>query len=150
MFEAHTNLIRASDGILIFLLGEVGFGFGLLGGTLSAVGNQGTGIRVISSGLGLRWGTVSLNNNSEAGLVVQLASKVVAQGVTPILLTITGNSNGCVMVDDSSVFLDGPIIENNGVADVALTFGAHATLLGNRIGHIICEPTVLIRGQPCS
>jgi hypothetical protein len=68
------------------------------------------------------------------------------------LYTISGNTQAGVMVDDSSVYLDGPIIvENNSVTDVALSFGAHATLLGDRIGRITCDAAsgVLIRGRQC-
>jgi hypothetical protein len=141
---------NGGDGI--HLISETGLGFGILGGTLSAARNQGAGIRVIASSLGLRGGTVSLTGNADSGLVALFTSKVVTERVANALYTISGNTQAGVMVDDSSVYLDGPIIvENNRVTDVALSFGAHATLLGERIGRITCEASsgVLIRGRQC-
>ena len=51
-------------------------------------------------------------------------------------------------VDDAStVTLKGATLDSNGTADLELRFGSQATLEGNTIGSVVCDETVLVRGD---
>ena len=104
----------------------------------------------LSGGFAGRNRTVmTLENNSGPGLSLTGASQCYTSTdpmQSAITLAMRNNGGSDMAVDDASVTLQNPR-GTNILGNVALTFGARATLNGNTIGRITCDRTVLLRGN---
>ncbi len=89
-------------------------------------------------------GTISVGKNGRDGISVGSNSNLFDFGAT---FLAKANGRAGLRVDDSAgVTLSKSIITDNGT-DVALSFGARATLKGNTIGTITCDKSSMIRGD---
>lgn len=130
----------------IILGGGSNVNFGRRGGKVTTNNNMGNGIRLFNSGsLQVYAGnTVNVVGNSGRGVSVDGNSSLQNFGGT---FVIKNNKGGGLLVDNGgSVTMKGSTITENGT-DVALSFGARATLNGNTIGTIVCDNISLIRGD---
>lgn len=144
--QANDN---GAEGVFVLQTGKIQ----LIGGALQANRNQTDGIRLQQHAtiiLGIEEfgvpGTVMANDNGRHGLAAAAASDVTASAIMP--LTSQGNERAGLQLDDgSSATISDATIQDNGAADVDLTFDSRATLTGNTIGAISCDETSLLRGD---
>jgi hypothetical protein len=121
------------------------------GGSITVRNNGQDGIQLEDSLLnlfnmpGLRGSTVVATNNSRHGLSAFVGSKIDLSGDS--VITSRNNSHTGLFADNggSVRIINSDIREN--ATDVALSFGVRADLTANTIGTIVCDATVLIRGD---
>ncbi len=90
--------------------------------------------------------TVMTSNNGKNGLSAIAESVIDMSG--DAALTSRNNAEAGLLLDNgSTATLINATISNNNNDDVDLRFGARADLNNNTIGSIICDETVLIRGD---
>ena len=89
--------------------------------------------------------TLNTHDNAGSGVNVETSSNVTL--INQASITSTHNTKAGVAADDgSSITLINSQISDN-PTDIALSFGARATLNGNTIGTITCDSTVLLRSS---
>lgn len=147
--EARDN---GSNGLTVFSKSAVEID---RDGTLICDGNTLDGIRVEDSGVNLfsidptTAPTLTSTNNGKAGL--RVAKNGVFDTNTAAVTTITDNTGGGLVVDNKSLAtIKSATIEQNGFANVYLSFGSHGDFENNTIGgRIRCDnrQTTLTRGD---
>lgn len=114
------------------------------GGTVTMNNNKKNGVGLLDSVFMLWAGNLSIVRNGGKGVYVGGNSSVRDFGATYL---VKNNKGAGLAVDDGgSVNMKGATITDNGT-DVALSFGAHATLKGNTLGTITCDNSSMIRGD---
>ena len=89
-------------------------------------------------------GTINVEKNAGHGVLVWGATLFATKEA---IFIVKHNKRAGLKVDDVSyVYLHKSILTDNGT-DVALSFGARATLKGNTIGTITCDKNSMIRGD---
>ena len=127
-------------------------GLQLVGGVLEATGNGLDGVRLeqlSSLTIGITEfgvpGIALVAGNDGHGTNVSGGSSLEVSEIMP--LTSRENALTGLLVDSGGIVdVNGSSIEDNGGADVELSFGAMATLNDNVIGDMVCDATALSRG----
>ena len=88
--------------------------------------------------------TINVEHNVGHGVHVRGGSSLWYGGSTFI---VKHNKRAGLRVDDGSIVYMHKSIFTDNSTDVALSFGAHATLKGNTIGTITCDKNSMIRGD---
>ena len=115
--------------------------------TIRADKNARSGISIaIAASMNARRGTIMTENNGRYGVSVYGDSYL--WGYRATFIAKHNKRGGLRVGDGASVTLSKAtfITDNNGT-DVALSFGARATLKGNTIGTITCDKSSMIRGD---
>jgi nitrous oxidase accessory protein NosD len=142
----ETSTILAEENTLDGMIVADTSDLRLDGGKITSSRNGSSGL-IIGGGANLTLfaGTILLENNP-AGLVLDVGSTM---AVFPTgHLTIQGNTTVGLSADNRSTMrvIEGATITGNST-DVVLLFGSLATFIGNTIGTITCDETVLLRGD---
>lgn len=123
-----------------------------LGGSITVRGNGGDGIVLeVGSTLVLGQddfpvpGEVLTEENEGHGVSVRSASQLVAAAIMP--LTSRGNAGSGLHVDDATASVTGASLEGNDGPDLDLAFGARATVEETAADTVVCDETVLLRGD---
>lgn len=140
---------NGAEGLMLLQGGSAQF----LGGTLHARANAGDGM-ALRVGSEVTFGRddfqvpgeATLEGNGGHGLAAYEGSEIVAQAIMPV--TARGNDGAGLHVEDGSgaTVRAGTFTDNTG-ADVALDFGARATLDDVDAGVVTCGEGVLLRGE---
>ena len=122
------------------------------GGSIMATHNGLDGVQLEDSLLNmfnmpeLRGSTVVATDNQRHGLSTFVGAKIDLSVDSQI--TSQRNSQAGLFADNGgSVRVSKSTLTNNGMTDVALSFGTRAEFTQNTIGTITCDATVLIRGD---
>jgi hypothetical protein len=174
--EANNN----TNGVLVLAGSQISFwrfnGTQTTGGSISASGNRGAGIRLIDSGMQIFSDAATITATGNAvGLVLNaglLSSGPPANGVRIVLenngigldiegrsiavmiggLSVSGNTNTGIVADDSSLILvslpANPSVVSSNALDLDAHFGSRLTVTGVTFSTKKCEPSVLARGVP--
>ncbi|MFQ5906635.1 MAG: nitrous oxide reductase family maturation protein NosD [bacterium] len=115
--------------------------------TIQANNNARSGISVAIAASMIVRGTIMTENNGRYGVSVGVVSHL--RGGPRGTFIAKHNKRGGLRVNDgASVTLSkATVITDNNGTDVALSFGARATLKGNTIGTITCDKSSMIRGD---
>ncbi|MFQ6027414.1 MAG: right-handed parallel beta-helix repeat-containing protein [Dehalococcoidia bacterium] len=140
---------NGSEGVFLIQGGN----FQLTGGKLEANGNGTDGIRLLQSStlrLGIEEfevpGEATALGNTGHGFSATSGSDLAVSGSTQ--LTSRDNGQAGLWLDGGSrATITGAVIENNRAADVDLKFGSQATLGESTLGTVVCDDTVLLRGD---
>lgn len=122
------------------------------GGSITATNNGLDGVQLEDSLLnmfnmpGLRGSTVVATNNQRHGLSTFVGGKIDLSGDSQITSQSNGQA-GLFADNGGSVRVSKSTLTNNGTTDVALSFGTRAEFTQNTIEMIICDATVLLRGD---
>lgn len=128
-------------------------GNGAQGGTLEARANDGDGV-ALRAASDVTFGRddfqvpgeVALEGNGGHGLAAYGGSEIVAQAIMPVAAR-DNDGAGLHVEDGSGATVRAGTFEDNAAADVALDFGARATLGEVDVGEVTCGEGVLIRGE---
>ena len=91
--------------------------------------------------------TLSVHNNSQAGVTVRTGSTLTVSNQAK--LTTTANALGGLLADGAAVTLVNSTLTGNTGKDLQLTFGSRADVQSSTVGAYSCDATVLARGIGC-
>ncbi|NIR31169.1 MAG: hypothetical protein GWN84_18030 [Gammaproteobacteria bacterium] len=140
---------NGAEGVFVLQDGNVQ----LIGGNLTATRNGTDGIRLLQNSsliVGITEfgvpGQATINLNAGNGINVQSGSVLDASSIMELVSRNNGAS-GIRFDDRSSGTISGADIRGNNGADIELTFGSQATVNETVFDKIVCDETVLFRGD---